>query len=201
MALVLAAIEIGYRLGEWRTQEKAKDSEAQLSSMTGANLALLAFIMAFSFSLAGSHHDKRKGLILDEANAIGTAYLRAGLVSPQYGDPIRDLLQAYTLERAKLSSDTSQDPTPIIEKSVELQIKMWRQLEAVAQSGSSNSMDSLLVRAINDVIDLHERRVAAGLRNRIPASIWVALLSLLGLSMLGLGYFFRCERRPQPDFQ
>jgi hypothetical protein len=46
-----------------------------------------------------------------------------------------------------------------------------------------------MVRAINHLIDLHERRVAAGMRNRIPSSIWVALVSLLGLSMLGMGHF------------
>jgi hypothetical protein len=189
VALVLVTIEIGYRIGAWRIKEKVFDSEAQLSSMTGANLALLAFIMAFSFSLAGSHHDKRKVLILDEANAIGTAYLRAGLIDPTHGETIRRLLQEYTAVRARLADDHTQDPRQAIEDSVELQILMWRQLEEIAQNDSTDGMDVLLVRAINDLFDLHERRVAAGLRNRIPSSIWVALLSLLGLSMLGMGHF------------
>jgi len=189
VVIVLSAIELGYRIGLWRTREKSNDSEAQLSAMTAANLALLAFIMAFSFGQAGAHHDQRKALILDEANAIGTAYLRAGLVDPKRGNAIRELLQEYTAVRAQLGSSADQDPGPIIEASVVLQIKMWHQLEAQAQSAPTDGMDSLLVRAINEIIILHERRVAAGLRNRIPTSIWIALVSLLVLSMLGLGHF------------
>ena len=80
IAIVLLAIEVGFRIGLWRSKNREFDSEALLGAMTGANLALLAFIMAFSFSLAAGHHSARKRLILEEANAIGTVYLRAGLI-------------------------------------------------------------------------------------------------------------------------
>lgn len=198
IVVVLSAIEVGYQVGAWRIRERVFDSEAQLSAMTGANLALLAFIMAFSFSQAGAHHDKRKSLILDEANAIGTAYLRAGLVEEPQGQEIRRLLEEYTAVRAQLAEANPIDPRQMIASSVELQTRMWRQVEELAGSHPPNALDSLLVQAINEVFDIHERRVAAGLRNRIPASIWAALLALLVFSMLGLGHFSGVKGRRNP---
>ncbi len=93
---VLLAIELGYRIGRWRGNRIEFDSEALLSSMTGAHLALLAFILAFSFSMAAGHHSTRKQMILEEANAISTAYLRAGLVQEAEGQEIQRILVDYT---------------------------------------------------------------------------------------------------------
>ena len=62
-------------------------------------------------------------------------------------------------------------------------------------------MDSLLVQSINQVLDLHEKRVSAGLRNRIPPSIWVALYVVLLLSMVGMGFHsgMKGSRSPVPS--
>lgn len=52
-----------------------------------------------------------------------------------------------------------------------------------------DEIDALMVESLNALFDIHEKRVAAGLRNRVPPSIWVALFTLLVLSMAGIGYF------------
>lgn len=198
LAVVLLAIETGYRIGHWRSRRSEFDSEALLSAMTGANLALLAFILAFSFSLAAGHHARRMHLVLDEALAIGTTHLRAGLVDPGRGDRIRALLEDYLDIRVNLATEEQLDPEVVIAHSLDLQAAIWEQVELLAAAGTGQEMEALLVEAINSLFDIHERRVAAGLRNRIPRSLWTVLIALLALSMLGIGHFSGMKGRRNP---
>jgi hypothetical protein len=197
-AIVLSAIEVGYRIGVWRKTTSTFDSEAQLSAMTGANLGLLAFILAFSFSQAGNHHSNRKQLIMEEANAISTAHLRAGLVNKTEGEKIRELLVQYLDIRASIAPSRDFDPTRMIAESVELQAEIWAQVQQISEYDNVNELDALLVETINAIFDIHEKRVAAGVRNRLPASIWYGLLVLVSLSMLGIGHFSGMKGKRNP---
>ena len=94
VALVLAAIEGGYRFGRYRNRYAGHEKEAPVGAMVGATLGLLAFMLAFTFGMAASRFDTRKLLVLDEANAIGTTYLRTAML-PERRDEIRDLLRSY----------------------------------------------------------------------------------------------------------
>lgn len=186
---VLVAIELGYRTGNWRAQARNKTavSEAQLSAMTGAHLALLAFIMAFSFNMAAGHYQDRRQLVVDEANAISTAYLRADLIDAPQARAIQKLLAEYSQLRGR--APTIETIGDAMEKSADIQTAMWQQIEALTRESEPNVLNNLLIQSINDVLDIHERRVAAGLRNRVPPSLWATLFALLALSMAGLGYF------------
>ena len=198
VVVVLVAIEVGFRIGLWRSRSREFDSEALLSAMTGANLALLAFIMAFSFSQAAEHHSNRKRLILEEANAIGTMYLRAGLINPEQGEQIRDLLKQYIEVRLTVARQTDFDPARMIANSLDLQEQIWDQIELLAQDHEPDEFDALMVESTNALFDIHEHRVSAGLRNRIAPSIWAALGALLILSMLGIGHFSGMKGRRNP---
>ncbi len=189
LAAVLVAIELGYRLGRWRLEKLGgkNESETQLSSMTGAHLALLAFIMAFSFSMAAGHYEERRGLLLADANALGTAYLRAGLISAPEAESIRALLIEYTRERAGISS--LEEAGHLLQRSEELQAEMWQETQALTQQQTPTVLHSLLIQSLNEVFDIHEERVAAGLKHRVPYSLWLSLIALLTLAMLGIGYF------------
>ena len=79
LVLVLAAIEGGYRLGSYRHRRSIHEKDAPVGAMVGATLGLLAFMLAFTFGMAASRFDTRKQLVLDEANAIGTTYLRTAI--------------------------------------------------------------------------------------------------------------------------
>lgn len=184
---VLIAIELGYQAGRLRAVKQAFDSEALLSAMTGAHLALLAFIMAFSFSMASEHHSDRKKLILEEANVITTAHLRAQLMPEPYDESIGKLLRDYASLRASIGSSTQ--AVKLIQDSEKLHALLWQQVKLLAENGRGSEIEALLIESINQVFDIHERRVAAGLRNRVPPSIWVSLFALLSLSMAGIGYF------------
>lgn len=187
LVTVLIAIEAGYHVGRWRNRSHEFDSEALLSAMTGAHLALLAFILAFSFSMAAGHHGDRKRLLMDEANVIATAYLRSELVSEPHGENIGNLLRDYAAVRATIGPKV--DPARVIADSESLHQRLWQQIRLMTEAGEPGEIEALLVESLNTIFDVHEKRVAAGLRNRVPPSLWVALFALLMLSMTGIGYF------------
>src|ERR1041385_7806559 len=92
LLVVLLSVECGYRLGQYRRSRSEQEKETPVGTMVGATLGLLAFILAFTFGLAAARFDARRQVLLDEANAIGTTYLRAGII-PERGEQIRGLLQ------------------------------------------------------------------------------------------------------------
>jgi hypothetical protein len=197
--IVLITTEVGYRIGLMRSRRPDFDSEAQDTSMTGAHLGLLAFMLAFTFSMAAGHFDDRKKVIMEESNTIETAYLRTSLIVGPEAGRLRELLLNYASLRECSAGEC--DPIQLIRDSEVMHAQMWQEVEGIAAAGNLNVMHSLLVQSINAVFDVHEQRVSAGLRNRIPASIWVALYTVLFLSMLGMGFQFGIKgaRSPVPS--
>jgi hypothetical protein len=197
--IVLVTTELGYRIGLIRARRPDFNNEAQDTSMTGAHLGLLAFMLAFTFSMAAGHFDDRKKVILEESNAIATAYLRTSLVAGPEAARLRDMLRDYASVR-NCPTDNC-DAIKLIRESEKLHARMWQEIESITATDQLTVMHSLLVQSINKVIDVHEQRVSAGLRNRIPPSIWVALYTVLILSMLGMGFQFGIKgaRSPIPS--
>ena len=199
VVIVWLATEIGFRVGAIRSRQPDISNETQISSMTGANLGLLAFLLAFTFSMAAGHFDARKKTILEEIKVIETAYLRTMLLSDQQGTVIREALRQYTVLRGSIGGET--DVTVLIRESEKLQSRMWRQVETLAGEEKLTVIHSLLIQSINRVFEVHEDRISAGLHNRIPPSIWVALYTVLTLSMVGMGYHsgIKGSRSPVPS--
>ncbi len=114
LLLVLLAVEGGYRLGKYRRSRSEQEKEAPVGAMVGATLGLLAFMLAFTFGLAAARFDTRRQVLLDEANAIGTTYLRAGML-PDRREDIRALLRDYVDTRleAVLSGKIDGRHTPV----------------------------------------------------------------------------------------
>jgi hypothetical protein len=94
LLVVLVSVECGYRLGKHRRNRHEAEKETPVGAMVGATLGLLAFILAFTFGLAAARFDTRRQVLLDEANAIGTTYLRACML-PDRRDGIEPLLREY----------------------------------------------------------------------------------------------------------
>ena len=185
VVLVLAAIEGGYRLGSYRHRQEGREKEAPVGAMVGATLGLLAFMLAFTFGMAASRFDTRKQLVLDEANAIGTTYLRTAML-PERRDEIRTLLRSYV--DARLEAVRSGRVAEQIVQSEHIQGQLWSAATAVGLQHPDSIVVGLFVESLNEVIDLHAKRVTAGLRNRIPSAIWVALLTIAALSLAAMGY-------------
>ena len=176
--------EIGYRIGQNARAHRDKSEPSALNHLISGMLAMLAFVLAFSFSMASSQHRARRRLVLEEANTIGTAYLRADLLEEPYRGKIKTLLREYVDTRVKGAS--REKFAWAVKRSLEIQDSLWAQVVKAARHNPGRCV-LLVVRAVNRVIDVHEKRMAAALRARIPRSIWIALLAISALTMLTMG--------------
>ena len=186
VAIVVVSVEAGYRLGGYRRRRSDQEKDAPVGAIVASTLGLLAFMLAFTFSLAAARFDARRMVVLEEANAIGTAYLRAGLLPQPHSSTIRKLLRAYV--DARLLAVQPGDTAKAIVMSAELQRDLWSQVTAVSDQDSHSIVTGLFVQSLNDVIDLHSKRVMLGLRNRVPELVWIALYFITMVSMSALGY-------------
>jgi hypothetical protein len=181
---MLAFCEVGYQFGFHAKTRQDKEAMPSLGPMVGGLLGMLAFVLAFTFSMASSQHELRKMNVLEEANSIGTAYLRADLIDKQYGIEVKRLLREYVDVRLEAASGGDIDTA--IEKSVEIHNLLWAQVSAAAVK-SPGTNTSLMIQAINAVIDIHEKRLTGSLYNRIPISVWLALAAITALTMIAMG--------------
>jgi len=185
LALVLLAIEGGYRLGRFRLTRAEHEKEAPVGAMVAAMLGLLAFMLAFTFGLAAQRFDTRRQVLLDEANAIGTTYLRAAML-PQHEEDIRALLRDYV--DVRLAAVHTGGIAEGVRESEALQNRLWAHAVALSRDNPDSIVVGLFVQSLNEVIDLHAKRITAGIRNRIPGVIWLALFAVAAMSLGAMGY-------------
>ncbi|MCP4578373.1 MAG: hypothetical protein GY846_19040 [Deltaproteobacteria bacterium] len=182
---ILLSFEIGFRIGKHTLARSAKDVSGALGPMVGGVLGMLAFILAFTFSMVASHHDHRKQNVLDDANAINTAYLRADLVEEPHKTEIKRLLKEYVDVRLLREPD-KESVEKLMIRSAELHNLIWAQaLSASKETPGANI--GLLIRSINNMFDMHEKRLTTAIRNRIPERIWITLFIISSLTMITLG--------------
>jgi hypothetical protein len=184
--LLMLAVEAGYRVGRWRHAHVADEKEAPVGAMVAAILGLLAFLLAFTFSLAASRFEARRQVVLDEANAIGTTWLRARFLPEPQRSEAEKLLREYVDTR--LRGVQPGQLAEAIARSEQLHTQLWSQATAAAEKNPGSIMTGLFVQSLNDVIDLHAARVLVGVRSRIPISIWAGLLAIAIVGMASVGY-------------
>jgi hypothetical protein len=178
-AIVLLALEAGYRLGRYRSALAAHEKEASTGTMVGATLGLLAFLLAFTFNMASSRYDARRQAFLGEVTAIETAYLRADILPDPYRSESRDLFRKYV--DLRLETLDRQDIAEILRKSKDLQRRLWSlAIEAKAAPP--------YLQALNEVFTSQTKRVAAALRSHVPGTIWAVLYVITTLAMAAMGY-------------
>jgi hypothetical protein len=148
--------------------------------------------------MAGSRYDARKQLVLDEANAIETTYLRAKLLPKPYGTEIRELLREYVDVRVQVQTGKMEIIKQAIVKSEELHNQLWSKVVTLTENSNYSGITTLFIRSLNDVFDLHTKRVNAGLRNRIPVSIFATLYFVAFLAMSMMGYQAGLSGRRSP---
>jgi hypothetical protein len=185
LALTLLSALIGIRVGR-RMRGGFGDSErTQLYGMQASLLGLLALLLGFSFAMAQSRFDVRKQLVVDESNAIGTTRLRAGVIGDEGGRDMQRLLDEYV--GVRLRGYRARDQAGLgaaIDRSLMLQRELWTRMTELARERPQSLPVSLLMQSLNDVIDLHAKRVAAG-RNHVPRPV---LLMLLVVAVVTMGW-------------
>lgn len=184
---ILLSFEVGYQISKLKHISSDTDDSSATNPMVGALLTMLAFVLAFTFAMASSQHNARKQNVLDESNAISTAFHRADLVDEPHKNSIKKLLQEYVDTRLQaVSSFQTGAFKAAINRSVEIQELLWNEVALIAAQ-EPNANTGLLVRSINDIIVIHHKRLNAALQNRIPSSIWLTLLAISALAMITMG--------------
>jgi hypothetical protein len=97
--VALVTYEGGFRIGRWWQRRSPAEEEGPRDVMVGSILAMLAFLLAVTMGMASDRFDTRRGIVRDEANAIGTTFLRAGYLAQPYRNNIQNLLREYLPHR------------------------------------------------------------------------------------------------------
>jgi hypothetical protein len=166
---------------------KNEGERADFDIVRTASLTLLGLIIGFSFAMAVSRYDQRKNFEEAEANAIGTEYLRANLLSADDASQLRQLLKGYCDER--ISYYVARDETRVGQvdaDTTKLQAELWGVVERVAKV-QPTPIVGLVVSGMNDVLNAQGYTQAAWW-NRIPFTAWVLLVSIAIACNLLLGY-------------
>ena len=174
VVIALLSIEAGYRIGEYRRRHSEEEKEGPVGAIVAATLGLLGFVLAFTFGLAASRFDARRQIVVEEANAIGTTYLRAGLLPDDRGVKIRKLLREYT--DARLEAVETGNIDKVLQRSDELHRELWKEAEAVGKQHPNSIVVGLFIQSLNDTIDIHAKRILVSLQSRVPGVFWGALL-------------------------
>ena len=179
--VTMACYEGGFRVGRWWQEREPGEQEGPTGMLVGSILALQAFLLAVTIGMASDRFDARRAVVLQEANAIGTTYLRAGYLPEPASSEIRELLREYVPLRIVVTE--SADIQTAIAKSVAIHQALWAIAEDTARTTERGDLVALFIESLNETIDLHETRVTAG-SARVPQTV---LLLLVGGSALGLG--------------
>jgi hypothetical protein len=179
LLLSLAATEVGYRAARAHRLEQPEDSV--LNTIRASTLGLVALLLGFSFAVTSSRYNERSRLVLDEANSIGTCYLRAGLLAEPASTQIRDALRRYTDFRIE-SYQRALDPKEFDRAVRGMQGALddvWSGVSHAVSADRQLALTSEIVPAANAVIDLSATRL--WLRSyHMPASVvWLLAFSII----------------------
>ncbi len=183
---LLVAAEAGFRLGR-RTRADTGDAiRSQIGTIEGGILGLLGLLLGFTFSMAVSRFDTRKRMAVDEANAIGTASLRGQMLPQPHRTEVADLFRRYVDVRVEVSRDAGVRGDSDA-RANRLQEQLWAQAVAGAEKDPRAIPTGLFIQALNDVIDIKEKRTAA-LENHVPESVLLLLFMVAMVAVGGVGY-------------
>jgi hypothetical protein len=194
----LLMLDLGRRLGAWHRRRAGEGASAGLGAVEGAAFGLLGLLLAFTFSGAAARFEGRRDLIMQEANDIGTAYLRLDLLPAEAQPALRADFREYVAARLaafRLAHDTSAAFRELARAS-ELQGKIWQKAVAAAPAAPSASPTMLLIPALNAMFDIAATRNMA-IYAHPPSVIFVLLgvLILVGALLAGYGMAVDATRK------
>lgn len=206
LVLLLSAAELGYRLGNRsRLRRAARVAAGEQSAekdsvgfVTAGMLGLLAFLLGVSLSMAQSRYDARRDVVRDEANAIGTVWLRTGFLPDAQAGKMRQHLREY----AQLRLAAMRDPVDSLAFRAEtdqanvLQNRIW----AIAQAALLERPDparAALVTALNDMIDL-SLSTRRAYTDQVPIGVLRMLLwaTIISVGVVGFNFGLGGYRQP-----
>jgi hypothetical protein len=197
--ILTAACEIGFRVGRWRGGETAK-SEAETSAasiLTGGMLALLAFMLGLTVSFAQSRFEARRDLVAVEANAIGTAWLRAHLVGGSDGEGMAAIIVDYARTRLAFTrADLTGPVDALVARTEQDKTRIWALATDAARRAPTPITAGLIV-ALNAMFDASVSQQFA-VEGRVPPGILSMLVAGAILAIGAMGFQLGLTGHRQP---
>lgn len=185
--LVLGALIRGELIGLYHRRRNRDVKESSVGSSVTATQGLLAFLLAFTFNMTANRYQQRKALLLDEVNAICTAYLRADFLEVAAAGRARELLAEYVVLR---DFNPARQPVTAenLARTEQIHRQLWQLVDEHVRRGYSPGYLRQFAEPLNTVIGFHYSRASVGLDYRYPGPIWMALYFMAVLAMIAIGY-------------
>ena len=186
---MVACLEVGFWAGRRQAHKPGVDVREGIAAIEAAVFALLGLLLGFSFAGGMSRLDVRRELIVQEANAIGTAYLRLELLTPDQQQEMHQIFREYVDARLRFYEKLPVESEAVVElaRGTQLQQQIWSHAIVDARSDSTQNVARLLLPAVNEMIDVTTARSVA-LRTHLPALILWLLVVIALLSGMLAGY-------------
>lgn len=188
LAAVLAvALELGCRIGaRFRIQEEP-DRKEQMGTIRDGLFLLVSLVLGFTLALAATRFADRRSLLVEETVSISTTYLRAGTLPQPYRDHSKGLLRDYVDIRLEFDGAGLNDTRfeQAANRSKYIQKELWNDAAAAANIDRT-AITATYITSLNQMIDLHEKRVAA-FENRVPEPIWLMIASVSAIAVFTRG--------------
>jgi hypothetical protein len=183
LAGMLVFLEIGFQLGRKRRASRVGETNDEIGGVVAAALGLLGLVLAFTFGAAQERLTVRRAQIVDEANAIGTAYLRLDLLATEDQARLRPLFREYLETRIATFERIGHRAAynVLLDRGARLQEEIWKRSVVAARASPNPAASFLLLNALNAMIDITATRDLAT-TTHAPFPI---LLLLVGLSFAG----------------
>jgi hypothetical protein len=185
LLMLYIANETGFQIGLWRGRRRPLQERdlAGIGTITAGMLGLLAFTLGLTINIAQARFDARRTLVIQDANAITTAWLRSRLIAADEGPAITALVEAFAkVELAYVSANSFDVEPGLIARKHSLQTQIWQQAETIAQRDRSFITASLLTALIGMFDAAQAERFA--FESRVPSNLsWL----LMGGSLLAIG--------------
>jgi hypothetical protein len=191
---VMAAIEAGFLYGRFVHKRSEDEKESPVSAIAGSILSLVAFMLAFTFSLVANRFDERKSLVREEANALRTAWARSDFLPESDRSEARRLMLEYvggmldTMREIEAGTKSLKHMEQVVAASKTMQKTLWDMAVSNARKDMNSDVAALYIEALNEMVSVQANRIMVGLRHRVPPPIWIVLYALTFCGMASVGY-------------
>ncbi len=189
LTAMLIAVFVAYKIGGRSHRNQSDEGRSQTTAVQGSMLGLLALLLGFTFSLSLSRHDARSVAVVDEANAIGTAWLRTDFLPQDLRVAAKEDLRRYTrlrLEAAEVPADQHQRRKRLVANAEAAFAELWEQA-AIHAAGTGGPAAVSYAAALNDMIDALGARNAV-IERHVPEIVLFMLFGTFILSGAMLGF-------------
>jgi len=185
-------IEIGYLYGRRQQGKGIKAQMAQVRAIMGASLGLLAFMLAFSFSIAQQHFEQRSQAYMMEVSAIDSAFRGADLLDEGARALAQDLLRSFAdlrLDTVEAVRAGDRDRVKAMTREAEqMHDLLWGLAESSMEGQGEGEDTGIFAQAVLSMISAHDARLQAAIFNRISPIIWMTLFVMALLAMVVMGF-------------